>query len=78
MSDKEIEEKVNRINELLEEKEITIQDDYFTDIYNDKNNNEIFRVTSSRCFESQEEAENVLKETIDNLEKFFYKTKIEP
>jgi len=78
MSDKEIEEKVNRINELLEEKEITIQDDYFTDIFNDKNNNQIFRVTSSRCFESQEEAENVLQETIDNLEKFSYETKIEP
>lgn len=78
MSDKEIEEKVNRINELLEEKEITIQDDYFTDIYNDKNNNQIFRVTSSRCFESQEEAENVLEETIANLEKFSYETEIEP
>lgn len=78
MSDKEIEEKVNRINELLEEKEITIQDDYFTDIYNDKNNNQIFRVTSSRCFESQEEAENALEETVSNLEKFSYETEIEP
>ena len=78
MSDKEIEVKVNRINELLEEKEITIQDDYFTDIFNDKNNNQIFRVTSSRCFESQEEAENILEETIANLEKFSYESEIEP
>lgn len=48
-------EKVEKINELLELKEVTIQDDYFTDIFNDKNNKEIFRVMSARGFEKHPE-----------------------
>lgn len=70
MTDNEIEEKVNKINELLELKEVTIQDDYFTEIFNDKNNNEIFRVTHARCFESQEEANNVLEEVLAKLSSY--------
>ena len=48
-------EKVEKINELLELKEVTVQDDYFTDIFNDKNDNEIFRVMSARGFEKHPE-----------------------
>ena len=52
------EEKVERINELLELKEVTVQDDYFTDIFNDKNNNEIFRVMSARGFKKYPDKED--------------------
>ena len=51
-------EKVEKINELLELKEVTVQDDYFTDIFNDKNNKEIFRVMSARGFEKYPEKED--------------------
>ena len=67
MTDLEIDEKIKQINDLLEANQITIIDDYFQDIYQDKYNNEIFRVKSQRCFESQEEAENVLEETLAKL-----------
>lgn len=67
MTDLEIEEKVKQINELLEKKDVTILDDYFHDVYQDKYTNEIFRVKSQRFFESQDDANTVLEETLSNL-----------
>lgn len=50
------EAKNKRINELLQEKNVDIQDDYFTDIFNEAGtHNEIFRVMSSRGFEKHPE-----------------------
>lgn len=45
--------KCERINELCEEKNVDTQDDYFEDIFNEGGTlNEIFRVMSSRGFET--------------------------
>lgn len=57
--------KCDRINELLEEKNVEIQDDYFTDIFNEGGTlNEIFRVMSSRGFETHPE---LIDETLDEI-----------
>jgi len=58
------EEKAEKINKLMKLKEVTVQDDYFTDIFNDKNNNEIFRVMSSRGFEKHPEKEDEVMDKI--------------
>ena len=66
-----IDEKVEKINELLELKEVTVQDDYFTDIFNDKNNKEIFRVMSSRGFEKHpEKVDEVIDFILQELTSF--------
>ena len=57
-------EKVKQINELLLLKEVTIQDDYFTDIFIDKNNEIIFIVMSSRGFSKYPEKK---KEVLDEI-----------
>ena len=67
MTDLEIEEKVKQINELLEKKQVTILDDYFHDVYQDKYTNEIFRVKSQRFFDSQDDANHALEETLLKL-----------
>ena len=66
-----IDEKVEKINELLELKEVTVQDDYFTDIFNDKNNKEIFRVMSPRGFEKHpEKVDEVIDFILQELTSF--------
>lgn len=67
MSYEEIEEKINQFNELMELKGVTILDDYFYNIFQDKNGNEIFRIKSQRFFKSQEESDSMLNETLSNL-----------
>ena len=51
-------EKLKLINEILEKTDISIQDDYFEDIFKDENNVEIFRVMSSRLLSKYPEREN--------------------
>ena len=63
-----IDEKVEILNNLLKEKKLRILDDFYEEIFEDENNIEIFRVKSKRMFESQEDAVEVLNETIYNLE----------
>lgn len=67
MTEEEIDNKVKQINDLLEQKDVTIIDDYFTDIYQDRYTNHIFRVKASRFFESQDDANNILEETLSKL-----------
>lgn len=65
------EEKIKKINELLELKQVTIQDDYFTDIFVDSDGEKIFSVMSSRGFEKHpEKEEEVLNTIITNLDKY--------
>jgi hypothetical protein len=65
------EEKAEKINKLMKLKEVTVQDDYFIDIFNDKNNNEIFRVMSSRGFDKHpEKEEEVMNEILKKLNAF--------
>lgn len=64
-------EKIQKINHLLEKKEVTIQDDYSTDIFKDKDGNEIFSVMSSRGFlKHPEKEQEVLDEIISKLSAF--------
>ena len=63
--------KVKLINEILENTDISIQDDYFEDIFKDENNVEIFRVMSSRFLSKYPEKENeLLDEIIKNLNNY--------
>ena len=63
--------KVKLINEILENTDISIQDDYFEDIFKDENNVEIFRVMSSRFLSKYPEKENeLLDEIIKNLSNY--------
>lgn len=63
--------KLKLINEILEKTDISIQDDYFEDIFKDENNVEIFRVMSSRLLSKYPERENdLLDEIIENLNKY--------
>ena len=65
------EEKIKKINELLELKEVTIQDDYYTDIFIDSDGKRIFSVMSSRGFKKHPNKEvEVLNEIITNLDKY--------
>ena len=65
-------EKLKLINEILEKNDISIQDDYFEDIFKDENNVEIFRVMSSRFLSKYPEKENeLLDEIIKNLNNYF-------
>lgn len=59
--------KINKINEIMEKHEISCLDDYFTDVFMTNKHEFIFRVTSQRFFESQEEANQILDETLNNL-----------
>ena len=64
-------EKLKLINEILEKNDISIQDDYFEDIFKDENNVEIFRVMSSRFLSKYPEKENeLLDEIIKNLNNY--------
>ena len=64
-------EKLKLINEILEKNDISIQDDYFEDIFKDENNVEIFRVMSSRLLSKYPEKENeLLDEIIKNLNNY--------
>ena len=56
--------KLKLINEILENTDISIQDDYFEDIFKDENNVEIFRVMSSRLLSKYPEKENELLDEI--------------
>ena len=63
--------KLKLINEILENTDISIQDDYFEDIFKYENNVEIFRVMSSRLLSKYPERENdLLDEIIENLNKY--------
>ena len=63
--------KLKLINEILEKTDVSIQDDYFEDIFKDENNVEIFRVMSSRFLSKYPERENdLLDEIIENLNKY--------
>lgn len=63
--------KLKLINEILENTDISIQDDYFEDIFKDENNVEIFRVMSSRLLSKYPEKENeLLDEIIKNLNNY--------
>ena len=63
--------KLKLINEILEKNDISIQDDYFEDIFKDENNVEIFRVMSSRFLSKYPEKENeLLDEIIKNLNNY--------
>ena len=64
-------EKLKLINEILEKTDISIQDDYFEDIFKDENNVEIFRVMSPRLLSKYPERENdLLDEIIENINKY--------
>ena len=64
-------EKLKLINEILENTDISIQDDYFEDIFKDENNVEIFCVMSSRLLSKYPEKENeLLDEIIKNLNNY--------
>ena len=70
-------EKLKLINEILEKTDVSIQDDYFEDIFKDENNVEIFRVMSSRFLSKYPERENdLLDEIIENLNKYLELTAI--
>ena len=63
--------KLKLINEILENTDISIQDDYFEDIFKDENNVEIFRVMSSRLLSKYPERENsLLDEIIEKLNNY--------
>ena len=63
--------KLKLINEILENTDISIQDDYFEDIFKDENNVELFRVMSSRLLSKYPEKENeLLDEIIKNLNNY--------
>ena len=63
--------KLKLINEILEKTDVSIQDDYFEDIFKDENNVEIFRVMSSRLLSKYPERGNdLLDEIILNLNKY--------
>lgn len=70
MTDLEIEQKIAEVNEIIQLNGIEILDDYYQDIYRDKYAKEIFRTKSQRFFESQEDADNVLNETLSQLTTF--------
>jgi hypothetical protein len=64
-------EKCEKINELLEEKNVTIQDDYFFDIFrNGDTNEEIFHVTAQKCAITDERKEQILDEVLANLSSY--------
>jgi hypothetical protein len=70
-------EKLKLINEILEKTDVSIQDDYFEDIFKDENNVEIFRVMSPRLLSKYPERENdLLDEIILNLNKYLKLTTI--
>jgi len=62
-------EKIDQINELIEATGVTIQDDYFTDIFRDgETNEELFSVMSSRGFvQYPEKEEEVFDYIIEQL-----------
>ena len=63
--------KLKLINEILENTDISIQDDYFEDIFKDENNVEIFRVMSYRLLSKYPERENsLLDEIIEKLNNY--------
>lgn len=63
-----LEEKCAKINELIEEKNVTIQDDYFFDIFrNGETNEELFSVTSQRCAITKERKEQIIDEILEKL-----------
>ena len=63
--------KLKLINEILENTDISIQDDYFEDIFKDENNVEIFRVMSSRLLSKYPERKNdLLDDIMENLNKY--------
>ena len=64
-------EKLKLINEILEKTDVSIQDDYFEDIFKDENNVEIFRVISPRLLSKYPERENsLLDEIIEKLNNY--------
>jgi len=63
-----LDEKCDKINELLEQKNVTIQDDYFFDIFrNGDTNEEIFSVTAQKCAVTEERKEQIIDEILKNL-----------
>jgi uncharacterized protein (DUF2267 family) len=70
MTELEFNEKVDEIEQIMEETGIYSIDDYFTDMFKDKENNFLFRVKHQRFYESQEDANEVLMEVYSNLKKY--------
>lgn len=67
MSEEEFENKTRQIIQIMEENGIYTLDDYFTTMYMSKTHEYLFRVTSQRFYESQQEADDVLDEILTNL-----------
>ena len=61
-----MEEKIEQINQLLEEKGIDVLDDYFLDFFQ-KDGKTLFTEKSSRLFKTDDEAIETLDEIIQNL-----------
>jgi len=70
MTETKFDEKVERINEIMEKNELCALDDYYTDMYMTKNHDFLFRVKHQRFYESQKEADEVLNEILNQLLKF--------
>lgn len=62
-------EKIQKINQLLEDKNVEVLDDYFTDVFSNADTNEfLFKVSSLRNA-TEKESEEILEEIINELEK---------
>jgi hypothetical protein len=76
MTELEFNEKVDEIEHIMVETGIYSIDDYFTDVFKDKEHNFLFRVKHQRFYESQEDANEVLMEVYSNLKKIRKKIKL--
>lgn len=70
MTETEFDEKVNKIVDIMESTGIYSLDDYYTDVFRDKEHKFLFEVKHQRFYESQEDANRILQEVYDNLIKF--------
>jgi hypothetical protein len=69
-----IQKKIQKINELLEVKNVIVQDDYFFDIFRcEKTNKEIFSAQSLNGNITKEREEQILDEVLSKL--FSYENK---
>lgn len=62
-------EKIQKINQLLEDKNVQVLDDYFTDVFSNADNNEFLFKVSSQRNATEKESEEILDEIINELEK---------
>ena len=70
MTELEFNEKVDEIEHIIDKTGIYSIDDYFTDIFKDKEHNFLFRVKHQRFYESQEDANEALMEVYNNLKQY--------